>query len=327
MAYNPNNPNGQSTAASSAPVVLASDQFPLASAISDASVNFSATTIESAEMIYNGTTWDRKRSIDALSGVTDNTTVPGVQAVGVGPGFNVRVNPANLGTAVASTSSGATEGSSSMLISIGTTTTGTFVIEATGDGTNWVFPETFDAGIDMWVTSSGLTPTLGNNYQILSGNYRAVRLRTTATLGATVAHTFTMSMSQAFLGGLDTGPAPHNFGYPLFHVDTTTTATQTTVTLITPPTGRRFAVTDITVAAGGTTAGIVTIYDAANVAFSQGTTPAILRVELAPSTTSRPGVTKNFNVPYYSAAVNNRVMITTSAAINPLYVQVNGYYI
>jgi len=32
-------------------------------------------------------------------------------------------------------------------------------------------------------------------------------------------------------------------------------------------------------------------------------------------------------VPYYSSAVNNRVMITTSAAINPLYVQINGYYI
>jgi hypothetical protein len=327
MAYNPVNANGQANAANSSPVVLASDQFPLSVAITDSSPNFTASTIESAGMIYNGTTWDRIRATDALSGTGDNTTVVGVQAMGIGPGFNVRVNPANLGTATNSVSTGATEGSSSMLISIGTTTTGTFVIESTGDGTNWVNPEVFDAGIDMWVSGSGLTPTLGANYQIVSGNFRAIRLRTTATLGATVAHTFTMSMSQSFLGGIDTGSAPHNFGYPLFHVDTTTTTTQTTVTLITPPTGRRFAVTDITVAAGGTTAGIVTIYDAANVAFSQGTTPGILRVELAPSTTSRPGVTKNFNVPYYSAAVGNRVMITTSAAINPLYVQLNGYYI
>jgi hypothetical protein len=214
-----------------------------------------------------------------------------------------------------------------MLITIGTTTTGTYAIEASGDGANFGSPEVFDATNDLWVTASAMTPTLGMNLQILSGNYRVIRLRTTATLGATVAHTITMSMSEAFIGGIDTGPAPHKFGYPLFHVDTTTTLTLTTSTLITPPTGRRFAVTDITVAAGGTTAGIVTIYDAANVAFSQGTTNAVLRIELAPSTTSRPGVTKNFNVPYYSSAVNNRLLITTSAAINPLYVQVNGYYI
>lgn len=327
MAYNPSNPNGQATAANSAPVVLASDQFPLSTAITDASANFTATTIETAGMIYNGTTWDRIRAMDALSGTGDNTTVLGVQAVGIGPGFNIRSNPANLGTAANSTSSASTEGASSMIISIGTTTTGTFVIESTGDGTNWGSPEVFDSTNDVWVTGSGLTPTLGANYQVLSANFRAVRLRTATTLGATVAHTFTMSMAQPLLGGIDTGAAPHNFGYPLFHVDTTTSTTQTTVTLITPPTGRRFAVTDITVAAGGTTAGVVTIYDANNVAFSQGTTNAILRVELAPSTTSRPGVTKSFNVPYVSSAAGNRVMITTSAAINPLYVQVNGYYI
>jgi hypothetical protein len=327
MAYNPNNPNGQATAANSSPVVLASDQFPLATTITDSSAITTATTVETVGMIYNGVTWDRIRAMDALSGVSDNTTVAGVQAVGIGPGFNIRSNPANLGTATNSTSSAATEGASSMLISIGTTTTGTYVIESTGDGTNWGTPEVFDTGNDVWVSGSGLTPTLGANYQVVSGNFRAVRLRTTATLGATVAHTITMSMSQSFLGGMDTGPAPHNFGYPLFHVDITTGATVTTATLVIPPTGRRFAVTDITVAAGGTTAGIVTIYDAANVAFSQGTTNAILRVELAPSTTSRPGVLKNFTVPYVSSAVNNRVMLTTSAAINSLYVQLNGYYI
>jgi hypothetical protein len=327
MAYNPNNPNGQATAANSAPVVLASDQFPLAAAITDASPNFTASTIETAGMVYNGTAWDRIRAMDSLSGTGDNTTVTGVQAVGVGPGYNVRVNPANLGTAVASTSSAATEGSSSMLLSIGTTTTGTFVIEATGDGTNWGTPEVFDTGIDMWVSGSGLTPTLSSNYQILSGNFRAVRLRTTATLGATMAHNFTMSMSQAFLGGLDTGAAPHNFGYPLFHREVASATTLTTLTLFTPPTSRRFAVTDLTVTCGGTTAGIVTIYDAVTAtAFVNQVTPTIFRGEFAPSTTSRPGFSKNFNVPYYSAAVNNSLLITTSAAMT-IYVQINGYSI
>jgi hypothetical protein len=327
MAYNPNNPNGQATAANSEPVVIASDQLPAGAVVADASANPTTTVIETVGTVYNGATWDRMRSMETLSGTTENITVPGVQAVGIGPGYNIRHNPPNLGTAVSSTSVFTVDGASSVMVSIGTTTTGTFVIEGTGDGTNFTNVEVFDGTNDVWVSGSGLTPTLGINLQVLSSNFRAIRLRTTATLGATVAHTFTASMSQAFLGGIDTGAAPHNFGYPIFHVDTTTNTTQTTVTLITPPTGRRFAVTDITIAAGGTTAGIVTIYDAANVAFVQGTTPAILRIELAPSNTSRPGVTKNFNVPYVSSVINNRIMITTSAAINPLYVQINGYYI
>lgn len=327
MAYNPNNPNGQATAANSAPVVLASDQFPLASAVADATANPTVSTVETVGMVYNGTTWDRMRSIDSISGTSDNTTTPGVIAVGIGPGFAHRSNPANLGTAANSTSTFNTDGSNSVTIQIGTTTTGTFIIEGTADGTNWGTPEVFDGTNDVWVTNTNITPALGTIYQVVSQGFRTIRLRTVSTLGATVAHVFNGTLSNSFIGGIDTGPAPHNFGYTLFHVDTTTTTTQTTVSLITPPTGKRFAVTDITVAAGGTTAGIVTIYDAANVAFSQGTTNAILRVELAPSTTSRPGVVKNYNVPYYSSAVNNRVMITTSAAINPLYVQINGYYI
>lgn len=328
MAYNPNNPNGQATAANSAPVVLASDQFPLSAAISDNSPNFTASTIESAGMIYNGATWDRIKAMEGLSGTTDNTTVTGVQAVGIGPGFNIRHNPANLGTAANSTSQFNTDGSSGVLLTVGTTTTGTFTVEATGDGTNWGSPEVFDATNDLWVSAQNITPTLGNNYQILSSNYRAVRLRTVTTLGATMAHTFTGSLAIPLLSGIDTGPAPHNFGYTLWHKDISTGATLTSITVFTPATGKRFAVTDLTVMAGGTTAGVVTIYDAtAGTAFSQNTTPAIFRGEFAPSTTSRPGFSKTFTVPYYSAAVNNSVLITTSAAINTLYVQINGYSI
>lgn len=327
MAYNPNNANGQATAANSAPVVLASDQFPLASSVTDATANFTATAVETAGMVYNGTTWDRKRSMDALSGVTDNSTVPGVQAVGIGPGYAIRTNPTNLATATNSTSSGSTDGASSLMISIGTTTTGTFIIEGTGDGTNWGSAEAFDNVNDLWVTGQNLTPTLGNNYQVLIGNYRAFRVRTTATLGTTMAHTFTVSMAQPLVGAIDTGGAPHNFGYTLWHRDVSTATTLTSVTIYTPTTGKRFTVTDLTVMAGATTAGIVTIYDAtAGTAFTNGTTNAIFRGEFAPSTTSRPGFSKTFSVPYYSSAVNNSVLITTSAAMT-IYVQINGYII
>jgi len=327
MAYNPNNPNGQAESSGSSPVVIASNQFPLASLVADATANFSATTVETAGMVYNNTTWDRMRGVDAVSGTTDNITTPGVLAAGIGPGYALRNNPSNLGTATNSTSVFNTDGSSSVMVTVGTTTSGTFTVEGTGDGTNWGIPEVFDGTNDVWVTGANITPILGNNYQILSSNFRSIRLRTTATLGATMAHAFNGSMAQPFLGGLDTGFAPHNFGYTLWHKEIASATTLTSLTVLTPPTGKRYTVTDLTVMAGGTTAGIVTIYDATTgTAFTNQITPTIFRGEFAPSTTSRPGFSKTFSVPYYSAAVNNSLLITTSAAMT-IYVQLNGYYV
>jgi phosphoribosylpyrophosphate synthetase len=127
---------------------------------------------------------------------------------------------------------------------------------------------------------------------------------------------------------LATGSAPHLFGgIVLIHKDSEYTTQQTTTALWTPASGKRFVVTDLTITTGGTTNGIVTLYDAAaSTAYSAGTTPAVFRGEFAPSSTSRPGVVKSFNVPYVSPTVNNRLHVTTSAAMT-VYIQVNGYEI
>jgi hypothetical protein len=263
-----------------------------------------------------------------LSGSTpNNTTASVVTVVGMGPGFSVRYT-GSLGTVVDNTSIVDVNGASSMNLQIGVTTTGTFRIEGTSDGINWGIPEVFDGTNDLWVSSGSITPTLGNTYNILASNYRRVRLRTNATLGATVPHAWTLSMAQPILAGVDTGPAPHNFGYTLWHKDIVTT-TATGALFLPATAGKRIAVTDLTITAGGTTAGVVTIYEAAaaGTIYTQNTSPAIFRGEFAPSTTSRPGVVKTFNVPYTSNTIGGVLMVSSSAAINPLYVQMNGYYI
>jgi len=328
MSYNPNNPNGQTTAANSSPVVLASDQFPLATIATDATTNPTASTIETVGLIYNGTTWDRLRSIDALSGTSANNTTVGILAVGTGPGYAHRYNPTALGTATNSASTIEVEGGNTMTWGIGTTTTGTFIFEASSDATNWLSVEVFDAFNDTWVSGQNITPSAGRTYHVACGGYRQVRIRTTATLGATVTHVVNVSNSQQLLAGIDTGAAPHNFGYTLVHKDGEYTTAQTGTVIWTPTTGKKFAITDITISVGGTTSGVVTLFDAitATTIYTAGTTPAIFRATFAPSATSNPGTVKSFNVPYVSTTANNVVHITTSAAMT-VYVQLNGYEI
>jgi hypothetical protein len=211
-----------------------------------------------------------------------------------------------------------------------TPASGTFTFEASADGVNFFAVEAFDATQDLWVSGQTITPITGRTYHVACAGFRTVRIKTTATLASALTHTVNISMGQELIAGIDTGAAPHNFGYTLFHKDNAYTTQQGpgAVSFYAPTAAtRRFVITDITITTGGTVAGVVTLYDATSAtAFSQNTTPAIFRGEFAPSTTSRPGIVKAFPVPYVSTTANNNIMINTSAAMT-IYVQVNGYEI
>jgi hypothetical protein len=308
--------------------ITADTELPAATALADGVSNPTTPIIGSALMAFNGTSFDRVRTIDALSGTGANNTVAGIQAIGTGPGFAHRYNPTALATAANSTSVIEVEGGNTMTWGISTTTTGTIIFEATSDGTNWFSVEVFDAAADVWVSGQNITPTLGKSYHVACGGMRQVRIRVVSTLGATVSHFVNVTNSQQLLAGIDTGAAPHNFGYTLVHKDVEYTTAQTGTVIWTPTTGKKFAITDITITTGGTTAGLVTLYDAtsATTTYTAGTTPAIFRGNFVPSSTSTPGVVKSFNVPYVSTTANNVVHITTSAAMT-IYVQINGYEI
>jgi hypothetical protein len=70
-------------------------ELPAAVALGDATANPTAPHIGSCIEGFNGTTWDRLKTDNALEGNGANNTVVGVLAAGTGPGFSIRVNPAN----------------------------------------------------------------------------------------------------------------------------------------------------------------------------------------------------------------------------------------
>lgn len=110
------------------------------------------------------------------------------------------------------------------------------------------------------------------------------------------------------------------------HKDAEYTTTQTGAAFWTPASGKKFVVTDLTITTGGTTSGIVTLWQGASgdTTYTPGTDPAIFRGEFAPSANSKPGAVKSFNVPYFSTTADHILRVTTSAAMT-VYIQVNGY--
>jgi hypothetical protein len=210
-----------------------------------------------------------------------------------------------------------------------TSASGTVIFEASIDGKSWfTHPGVQDPNINGsdLIIESAFSAVAGSWYKIPTTGYRGLRLRTVTTL--------TNPITVSFVGDEHTivnnlAPVPHNIGYAQVHKDGVYSTAQTTLAFWTPSLStKRFVITDITITSGGTVAGVVTLYQAAaGTAYTAGTTPTIFRGEFAPTTTSRPGVVKNFVYPYTSTTVNHSLMLTTVGAINPLYIQVNGYEI
>jgi hypothetical protein len=289
--------------------------------LADGTANPTTPTQGSLLEVFNGTTWDRARTTGGPEGTADNTPLVGILAAGAGPGFNRQQNPGNLGTAVASASTFPVSGADMERISIGTTTTGTFTIEATSDSTVWVAPETYDVISDLRVTGSNLTPTSGKIYIVKGAGYRSIRLRTVTTLGAGMSHTFTGSLGSS---GIQLLTTPFLSPVALLQASTRVTATQTSANVIAGTAGQRIYVSELSVATGGTTAVRVSLYWGTG-AFTSGTSPTLFDGEFAPSATVRPGAVMSFPIPTGgSSATGDNLRITTDAA-GTVYVNLHYY--
>jgi hypothetical protein len=159
-------------------------EFPTAAALGDAAANPTTPSAGALLSAYNGTTWDRLRTLDAIDAAPNVRT--GLLATGVGPGFDIKFNPANLGTATNSAITNTVDGANLIQYAIGTSTTGTYTFEVSADDSGWVAATFFNA--QTGATASGnITPTSGDVYAIRASGYRQVRVRTVSTLGVTVA--------------------------------------------------------------------------------------------------------------------------------------------
>ncbi len=273
--------------------------------------------------LYNGTTWERMRTSDALSAAPNTKT--GVQVVGIGPGFDLKLNPSNLGTALNSAITNTVDGADVYTYYVGTGTTGTIIFETSADDTNWITASyILKVGTDV-VVAGAVTPAAGDIYIVRTTGVRQVRVRTASTLGATVAIKTTGSVGAALIKGIDVGPAPHNFGYVIATKTAQYTTTQTGTALWTPASGKKLCILGYQIQAGGTTAGTMQLWfgASADTTYTRGTDSAIFDGEFAPSATLKPGVVANGV--WSSITVDYVLRVTDSAAVNPLTVAVWGY--
>lgn len=111
--------------------------------------------------------------------------------------------------------------------------------------------------------------------------------------------------------------------YNLLHEAAQYTTTQTTTVLIAGGASEKIVVTKVQIQVGGTTAGTLQLFFGTS-AFSRGTSRAIFDGEFAPSATLKPGVV--MDGPFISGTNGDDLLVTTSAAINPLTINV-WYYI
>lgn len=93
------------------------------------------------------------------------------------------------------------------------------------------------------------------------------------------------------------------------------TTTQTSTVLKAAAAGEKLVVTRLQIGVGGTTAGEVQVYFG-TAAYVRGTNRALFDHEFAPSTTLKPGVI--IPGPFIAAVNGDDLMVTTSAALNPL---------
>lgn len=270
---------------------------------------------------YDGAAFDHVRFLDYFKTAIAAPDVGLLAAIAP----DRRFTSVNLGATIGNTQAWDCNGADTAMLYIGTTQTGTFLIEVSADGTNYISAEAADVTTDLWVSGVNLTPTAQKVYRIMTNGYRSVRVRTITTLGAVVACIMTLSSSSVLIAAIDRGPAPHNFGYTPINKVVQTTTTQTGSDVWTPASGKKICVTSYQIQAGGTVGGTVQVWFGANAdtTYSRGTDLTIFDGEFAPSATLKPGVVQSGV--WACQTVDHEVHLTTSAAINPLTINLWGY--
>lgn len=287
--------------------------------LGDATANPTTAHVGAFLMNYDGAgSWLRSRNTAGVAGSGDILPLSGVLAAGVGPGYDLRKNPANLATAAASTSALDVNGAATFTAAINTTTTGTFIIEVTADNTNWVPAVGYDVATGILITGESLVPTAGKVYRFATAGLRQLRLRTVTTLGATMAHFFTGSLGDCVIPDVDpTGQVHKSFN---------ATTTQTGTDVWTPASGKKIAVTSVIIGTYGTTAARVILWfgDNADTTFTEGTDQALVKASFAPSASSKPGLVYTPAKPIFCTTADRELHITTDAGIS-IDVIVEGY--
>jgi hypothetical protein len=287
----------------------------------DAAGAQTALAVQSLGSGYNGSTWDRLRTIEGYNTAASAPSIGALAAYAP----DRRYTSVSLGTAANSTQTWDTNGADTVVIISGTSTTGTYTYEVTPDGTNWFAAEVYNGTDELWVSGVNLTPTANKVFRVLTSGMRTVRARTVTTLGATVGLIANVSVQPSIIRAIEVGPQPHMIGQTWVNKVAQYTTTQTGAALWTPASGKFIVVTAVQIQVGGTTAGTMQLWFGASgdTTYTRGTDFAIFDGEWAPSSTLKPGIF--MTGPFKADAADRVLRVTDSAAINPLTVTVWGY--
>ena len=271
---------------------------------------------------YNGLSWDRTRSADAMTAQTNGLQV-GLLAVGVGPGHS-RLDNTQTITANSQSRTFNARGTEQLNISIAGTWVGTITFEYTIDGSTWIVDTT---GIDAntLYQTSGST-TINGTWFFDSSSVIQYRVRSTAWTSGTAIITFVGSIGSVITYGPIINARPDRIGVAHVWKGANYTTTQTGAAIWTPASGKRVNLTRLVVSSYGTTAGRVIIWfgGAADTTYNAGTDQLVLAVSFAPSANSKPGVVENYTLPIQGVNANDVLRITTDAAIS-LDIAAYGY--
>jgi hypothetical protein len=303
--------------------------------------DFTATAginAQAMQSVFDGTTWDRARSVESVSAAPNVDT--GIQAVGVGPGFDRKTNP--TGVAATSTSNAVevlVNGADSITFHVTTigTTPGSMIFQTSGDDTAWATAgSVVKLGSTETFVEGAFVPAVDDVYLVRTTGVRRVRYKANAVYASgTATVKVTASVGSPIIKVVEMHPAPHKTGYTPFNLsEAVTTTAQTSVAINAAPgnadnavtSTQRAVVTSIQIQASGTVAMTqFTVYFGTG-AFSRGTNRVIFDGEFAPSSTSKPGVTMNFPVNPPIGAADEEVRMTTVGA-GSFVINVWGYLI
>jgi len=195
-------------------------------------------------------------------------------------------------------------------------TGGEVVFEQTFDNINWETLTLRSVDNDIYCTGT-------DNGSSFLGSIAAVkkfRIRTSSAGSAPGSIVGRVIKGLTILEGIEFGYPPHKIGYPPFHIDKNYSIAKTNEVLYTPPTGKKFAVTDYGIIVSGTTDGIATIFDETN---EEGKRLFNGNIEVV--TNKQFSRNHSFRVPFQALAIDNSLKLTTSTAI-AIDIMIHGYY-
>jgi hypothetical protein len=192
---------------------------------------------------------------------------------------------------------------------------GSVSFEASFDNVNWENVSLRSIKNDEY------TQTTNNNEDFI-GSIAGVRKRNlrTSSAGSSNGTIIGRLFRQvATLEGIEFGWPPHRFGFSPVHKDSSFSTAQTGATLWQPASGKTYYVTDLWVIVGGTTDGVVTIFDHTDASGSR-----LFKGAVEVVTNKQFVHCQQLKTPFKGGAIDNILKITTSANMT-IDVILHGY--